>query len=225
MSTDLQEPKRTIAVFLHHPTCSTDSVNGVIRSLSSNYVIKVWTKYKVAEDFFDSVDLVVFPGGDGDASAFKQVMKLNLEDIKKFMSRGGKFLGICMGAYWADRYYFDFLKGTRVVQYIKRNRADVRSSYGTTVPVVWRGQQKRMYFYDGPTFVGGEFEVVASYANGDPMAIVQGSIGLIGCHLESEFNWYTKKYMKPHWHGGEHHDLLNAFIADFLINERQLSLF
>jgi hypothetical protein len=217
--------KQTVALFLHHPTCSTDSVNGIIRSLSNHYLIKIWTKYKVSEGFFDSVDLVIFPGGDGDAGVFKQIMKLNLEDIKKFISRGGKFLGICMGAYWADAYYFNLLKGTRVVQYIKRPRADIKSSYGTTALVTWRGQPKRMYFYDGPTFVGGPFEVIATYANGDPMAIVQGSIGLIGCHLESESNWYTRKYMKPFWHNGEHHTLLNYFVSELLIGDRQLSLF
>ena len=225
MHSVLPVTKKTIAIFLHHPTCSIDSVNGVIKALSTDYHIKIWTKYKVPEDYFESVDLVVFPGGDGDASVFKKIMKLNSDDFKKFMGRGGKFLGICMGAYWADPYYFDLLKGTRVVQYIKRPRADVKSSYGTTVPINWRGQQKRMYFYDGPTFVGGDFEVVASYANGDPMAIIQGPLGLIGCHLESEANWYTRKYMQPHWHAGEHHALLNTFITDFLFKERQLSLF
>lgn len=218
-------PQKTVAIFLHHPTCSIDSVNGIIKSLSPSYSIKIWTKAKVAEDFFHGVDLVIFPGGDGDASLFKQAMKLNLDDIKRFMIRGGKFLGICMGAYWADPYYFDLLKTTRVVQYIKRPRADVKSSYGTTIPIIWRGQSHRMYFYDGPTFIGGDFEVIATYANGDPMAIVQGAVGLIGCHLESESNWYSKKYMKPYWHGNKHHQLLSAFVADFLLETRQLSLF
>lgn len=217
--------KQTIAIFLHHPTCSIDSVNGIIRALSSTYLIKIWTHNKVSENFFDDVELIVFPGGVGDASLFKRVMKQNLENVKKYMSKGGKFLGICMGAYWADRFYFDLLKGTRVVQYIKRPKADVRSSYGTTVPVSWLGQSKRMYFYDGPTYIGGDFEVVARYANGDPMAIVQGTLGLIGCHLESDFNWYTKINMRPHWHNREHHVLLSAFVDDFLLGVRQLSLF
>ena len=30
------------------------------------------------------------------------------------------------------------------------------------------------------------------YANGDPMAIVQNNLGLVGCHLESQAHWYTK---------------------------------
>ena len=73
--------------------------------------------------------------------------------------------------------------------------------------------------------LGGDFEKVATYANGDPMAIVQGSVGLIGCHLESEQSWYLKKYMQPHWHDGEHHMMLLQYVADFLLEDTQLALF
>lgn len=217
--------KKKIALFLHHPTCSTDSVNGVIAALSQLADIKLFTRHKVSESFFDDVDLVVFPGGDGDATTFRGILKPNLPDVRAFMQRGGKYLGICMGAYWADAYYFNLLKNTRCKQYIKQPGADIRSSYGTTAVVGWRGQQHRMYFYDGPTFIGGNFDTVATYANGDPMAIVQGSVGLVGCHLESQINWYAKKYMQPHWHENRHHVLLAQFVADYLLHSRQMPLF
>lgn len=217
--------KPTIAVFLHHPICSADSVNGVIAAMSSLAHIKIFTKHKVADGFFNDVDLVVFPGGDGEATAFRSALKDNLNDVRGFMQRGGKYLGICMGAYWADAYYFNLLQGTRCVQYIKRPRADIRSSYGTVAAVNWQGQDKRMYFYDGPTYVGGAFHTLASYANGDPMAIVQGSVGLIGCHLESQQHWYTKKVMQPHWHENTHHPLLWQFVANHLLQTQQMQLF
>ena len=217
--------KKTVALFLHHPTCSADSVNGVIAALSPMARIKLFTKHAVPEGFFDDVDLVVFPGGDGEATAFRSVLKPNLAQVRAFMQRGGKYLGICMGAYWADAYYFNLLKTTRCVQYIKRPKADIRSSYGTTAPVNWRGQSQRMYFYDGPTFIGGSFDTVASYANGDPMAVVQGSVGLVGCHLESQSHWYSKKYMQAHWHHNSHHPMLLQFVADYLFQSRQMRLF
>lgn len=215
----------TVAVFVHHPMCSVDSVNGVMQALAPHYPIKVFTKHRVREGFFDDVALVVFPGGDGEATAFSYLLKANAGEIQKFLNRGGKYLGICMGAYWADAHYFDILKQTRVVQYIKRPRADIKSSYGTTAPVVWLGKPERMYFYDGPTFLGGNFDTLATYANGDPMAIVQGPIGLIGCHLESQAHWYTRKFMQPHWHHNTHHGLLVRFVADFLLERRQMVLF
>jgi len=217
--------KKTIALFIHHPTCSTDSVNGVIAALSPLARIKLFTRHKVQQGFFDDVDLLVFPGGDGEATVFRNLLKLNMPDVRAYMQRGGRYLGICMGAYWADAYYFNLLKSTRCVQYIKRPRADIRSSYGTTTPVQWRGQSHRMYFYDGPTFLNGQFETLATYANGDPMAIVQGTVGLVGCHLESQAHWYTKKYMQPLWHANEHHVLLAQFVADYLLQSRQIPLF
>ena len=217
--------KPTIAVFLHHPICSADSVNGVIAAMSSLARIKIFTKHKVADGFFNDVDLVVFPGGDGEATAFRSALKDNLNDVRGFMQRGGKYLGICMGAYWADAYYFNLLQGTRCVQYIKRPRADIRSSYGTVAAVNWQGQDKRMYFYDGPTYVGGAFHTLASYANGDPMAVVQGSVGLIGCHLESQQHWYSKKVLQPHWHQNTHHRLLWQFVANHLLQNQQMQLF
>ena len=94
MHSVLPVTKKTIAIFLHHPTCSIDSVNGIIKALSTDYHIKIWTKYKVPEDYFESVDLVVFPGGDGDASVFKKIMQLNSDDFKKFMGRGGIVSGM-----------------------------------------------------------------------------------------------------------------------------------
>jgi glutamine amidotransferase-like uncharacterized protein len=217
--------KKTIAIFLQHPTCSIDSVNGVIAAFAGLARIKMFTKHKVAAGFFDDVDLVVFPGGDGEATAFRSVLKPNLAEVREFMQRGGKYLGICMGAYWADAYYFNLLQKTRCVQYIKRPRADIRSSYGTVAPVNWWGRDEFMYFYDGPTFTGGSFQTVATYANGDPMAIVQGNVGLIGCHLESQQHWYTKKYMQPHWHQNQHHPVLWQFVANHLLNSSQLQLF
>lgn len=217
--------KPTIAVFLHHPICSADSVNGVIAAMSNLARIKIFTKHKVTDGFFNDVDLVVFPGGDGEATAFRSALKDNLNDVRGFMQRGGKYLGICMGAYWADAYYFNLLQGTRCVQYIKRPRADIRSSYGTVAAVNWQGQDKRMYFYDGPTYVGGAFHTLASYANGDPMAVVQGSVGLIGCHLESQQHWYSKKVLQPHWHQNTHHRLLWQFVANHLLQNQQMQLF
>jgi glutamine amidotransferase-like uncharacterized protein len=217
--------KKNIAIFLHHPICSIESVNGIIQALSPVYNLRVFTRHSVQEGFFDDVELVVFPGGYGDASTFSGLMKSNLREVRKFLRRGGKYLGICMGAYWADAYYFDILADTRVKQYIKRRNAEIKSSYGTTAQVSWMGEAERMYFYDGPTFIGGEYEEVATYANGDPMAIVQGQIGLIGCHPESEQSWYWKKYMQPQWHNGTHHQLLLRFVAEHLLEESQLPLF
>ena len=132
------------------------------------------------------------------------------------MQNGGKYLGVCMGAYWASKHYFNLLNGVDVKQYITRPKAEVRRSYQTTLKVTWNRKETEMYFFDGCAFVGDGFKTVARYSNGDPMAIIQKNVGLIGCHPESRETWYKKKYMRNRWHGGEHHKLLQEFVDALL---------
>jgi glutamine amidotransferase-like uncharacterized protein len=132
--------------------------------------------------------------------------------------RGGKYLGICMGAYWAAKDYFNILDSIDAVQYITRPNTDTRRPHAKALPVTWQGQQEKMYFYDGCALVGDttKFKTIATYANGDAMAIIQNNIGLIGCHPESQPSWYAEyhSWMRPHYHGGRHHELLLDFVND-----------
>ena len=157
--------------------------------------------------------MLAFPGGMGDADKYYEFfLRKTAGRIANFVESGGKYLGICMGAYWAGKHYFDILNGTDAVQYIKRPTADIRRSYGTVAPITWEETGYNMYFYDGCTFTGNDFDTVARYANGDPMAIIKGKIGLIGCHPESLSYWYNYPYLKEHWHQQQHHQLLLDFV-------------
>jgi glutamine amidotransferase-like uncharacterized protein len=203
---------KTIALFLHQPICAVDSANGIIKALSSHYRFKLFSRDEVEPSFFDDVDCVCFPGGYGDCDRYDTLMTWNCDAVRNFVNRGGKFLGICMGAYWADRDYLDILDGVRVVQYIKQPNTDTRRPHPKAMSVNWMGNNQRMYFYDGCAFVGDNMDVVATYPNGDAMAIIQGQVGVIGCHLESEQWWYDKQYLKPHWHENKQHQLLLNFV-------------
>jgi hypothetical protein len=210
------QPK--VALFIHQPKCSIQSGNGIVKSLSPHFTFKIFTRQAVEESFFGDVDMIAVPGGIGDADSFSYLMRENLAQIKQFMNRGGRYLGICMGAYWAGSHYFNMLHGVDAVQYIKRPETDIRRSYSTTAQIDWRGQPERMFFYDGCALVGDHrrFETVAAYANGDSMAIYQDRIGLIGCHPESDHYWYDRKYLEPHWHQGRHHSILLDFALELM---------
>lgn len=201
---------KRIALFLHQPKCSVQSGNGIIKALSSNYTFKIFTRQELEADFFDDVDAVCFPGGIGDSDSFDYLFRDNGDRIKSFVKGGGKYLGICMGAYWADANYFDILKDIRAEQYITRPGADTRRPHAKYMPVTWRGQPDNMYWYDGCALVGDrtKFETVSTYVNGDAMAIIQNRIGLIGCHPEAQKFWYDDySWMRQHWTGGHHRRL------------------
>lgn len=207
--------KGRIALFLHQPKCSVQSGNGIMRALSPSYSFKIFTRHALEADFFDDVDIVCIPGGIGDASSFDYLLSENGDRIKQFVQRGGKYLGICMGAYWAGRHYLDMLDGVDAEQYITRPNTDTRRPHAKNLNIIWNGQHEQMFFYDGCALVGDEskFQTVARYANGDPMAIIQDRIGLIGCHPESELHWYESySWMKGKYHNGKHYPLLLDFV-------------
>lgn len=204
---------KTIAIFAHHPLCSVQSVNGIIESLTPHYKFKIFTRHEIEDDFLDDVDCVCFPGGVGDSDRYDNLLVKHRSSIRKFVSSGGHYLGICLGAYWAGHHYFDILDpGTQVMQYIKRPNACTKRPHAKGMQINWRGTEQRMYFYDGCAIVGDNMDVVATYSNNDPMAIIQGKVGLIGCHPESQKNWYSyHSWMPKHWHHNAHHKLLLDF--------------
>jgi len=205
-----------IALFQNHPECSIQCCDGIVRALSSKYQIEIFTVKDNIKEVLNKVDAVCFPGGIGDADSHHDFFtRRNGNAIADFLSSGGRYIGICMGAYWAGSRYFDLLDNLDAVQYIKRPTAEIRRSYGTIADIEWLGEKEKMFFYDGCTFTGnGYYDTIAKYANDEPMAIIQGNIGLIGCHPESEEFWYEEpyKYLSGYYHDGKHHNLLLEFV-------------
>ena len=211
--------KPTIALFLYDPKCSIQSGNGIIRALQNNYNFKIFGINELEDDFFDGVDIIAVPGGIGDASSFNRAFKYSGERVKKFIANGGAYLGICMGAYWAGKNYFDILDSVDAVQYITQPNTDTRRPHAKAIDVIWNQHPERMFFYDGCALVGDttKFNTIATYANGDAMAITQERIGLIGCHPESEHHWYKSySWMGKHWHNDAHHKLLLKFVDNLV---------
>jgi glutamine amidotransferase-like uncharacterized protein len=210
--------KPTIALFIADPKCSVQSGNGIIKALGQHYCFKIFSKNPLEYNFFDDVALIAVPGGLGDADSFEQLFKHNGARVKEFVQKGGKYLGICMGAYWAGQHYFNMLQDVDAVQYITRPKTDTRRPHAKNVKINWNGADTAMFFYDGCALVGsGQYDTIATYANGDPMAILQGNLGLIGCHPESEQFWYDSySYLKGQYHNGQHHTLLLDFVNDLI---------
>jgi glutamine amidotransferase-like uncharacterized protein len=180
----------------------------MIAALSTRYQVDIMSVQDLRDQRFRSYDCVAFPGGMGDYTCYDRFFRRRTESaIADYVARGGRYLGICMGAYWAGSNWFDILEDVDTEQYIARPNADIRRPYGTVAPVTWNGHKENMFFYDGCAFVGDEtkFKTIARYANMDPMAIIQGRVGAIGCHPESNKSWYDLyPYIQKHWHEGRH---------------------
>jgi hypothetical protein len=125
-----------------------------------------------------------------------------------------------MGAYWAEHHYLDLLKDIRAEQYITRPGADTRRPHAKNQRVLWKGQEESMFFYDGCALVGAGIDTAkiwSLYPNGDPMAVIQGNVGIMGCHPESEPHWYESySWMNGCYHNGNHHKLLLDFVDELV---------
>ena len=211
--------KKTIALFTYDPKCSIQSCNGIMQALGTKYNFKLFSKNELEYSFFDNVDIVCVPGGIGDADSFDNLFKNNSGRVKQFIKNGGRYLGICMGAYWAGRHYLNLLDNLHAVQYMNRPGSNTHRPHAKNMPITWQGESETMFWYDGCTFVGhGNYKTIATYANGDPMAIIQGNLGLIGCHPESEAFWYDSySWMRGRYHNGLHHQLLVDFIDQLVL--------
>ena len=200
---------KKIALFVAHPYCSVQGYNGIIQSLESKYKFKLFTKHKVEDNFFDDVDAVMFGGGLGDSDSFKHLLKENKRDVKNFVRSGGKYIGICMGGYWAGSEYFNLLQDCDSVQYIKQPNTDTRRPHAKNLDVMWEGRKEKMFFYDGFAVTDGDYEIVAKYMNGDAMAVIQNNIGIIGCHPEATNHWYDSYSWMKGKYESKHHLLLD----------------
>ena len=205
--------KPTIAWFIHVPKCSVQSGNGIIKALNSKYEFKIFSKNELEDNFFDDVQLIAVPGGFGDSDSYDKLLSHNSKRVVDFVKNGGHYLGICMGAYWASKHYFNILGDVKVEQYIKRPNTDTKRPHAKNMPIIWNGVDDNMFFYDGCAFGPGQYDIVAKYMNDDPMAIIKGRIGVIGCHPESQLHWYESySWMKGKYHNGRHHTQLLEFV-------------
>ena len=213
--------KPTIAVFIHDPQCETECALGMIDGLVRDFNIRTFGIDELNIEFLRTVDAVAFPGGMGDADDFYDIFtEDHIDAIHTFIGvYNGKYLGICMGAYWASQHYFDVCPNLEIAQYIEQPGADIGLEGPTVADVVWNGSPETMYFYDGCSIVGDHMDVVATYANGNAMAVIQGNIGLIGCHPEAQDWWYALDGMSKSYYNVKHKKLMAEFVKDLVENE------
>jgi len=201
--------KPKMALFLNHPECSAQCAVGMHEALYTNFNIEFFNNTEFNSKTFKNADIIAMPGGIGDSETFHTYIGDNKYYVQEAIANGKRYLGICMGAYWADTDYFGILNDVRVTQYIKSPNTCTRRPHAKHMPITWDNHQTNMYFYDGCTYSGSNFTTVARYSNNWPMAIMQDRIGLIGCHPEADRHWYEDySWMSKCWDGGKHRYLL-----------------
>jgi glutamine amidotransferase-like uncharacterized protein len=211
--------KPTMAIFIHDPQCETECALGMIDGFIRDFDVRTFGLNDLTLTFLNQFDVVAFPGGMGDSDDFDEIFdEMHMWAVQEYLKDGGKYFGICMGAYWAGERYFNITPNLTIDQYIERPTSDITTDGPTVADVTWLGQEQTMYFYDGCAILGDTYnlDVHARYANGDPMAVIQGNVGVIGCHPEALAWWYLESGMDADWYTKEHARLMCNFVKDLV---------
>ena len=138
------------------------------------------------------------PGGGTLGRAYRR-LKGDAPAIREFVGAGGRYLGFCLGGYLAgETPGFGLLPGD-ADRFISSPGARPDHDGDDVVTVTWAGRRRSVFFQDGAWFdldaARGPAEVVATYGNGLPAAVVapfgRGVVGVVGPHPEASADWYA----------------------------------
>ncbi len=213
---------KTIAIYKQHPIAERECVDALHEIFHNKYKVNIVTHDVLTKDYLKNIDCIIFPGGVGDADNFDNLLADKKNVIRNYVSDGGKYIGICMGSYFAGKNYFDLLGDVDAVQYIKRPNSEVKHERPTVINCYWLGSPYSMYFYDGAAFVGSirKNQAFLKYQNGDVGGLCKkfnkGRVVVIGPHPEALKSWYTELRKGKLWNEGEIHKLLLNLVNDVL---------
>ncbi|ALX15591.1 biotin--protein ligase [Burkholderia cepacia JBK9] len=148
--------------------------------------------------------LYVQPGGGQDIpGAAASIGRNSIKAVRQYVANGGRYLGLCMGAYLAGEQGFRLVAGD-IDSEVDRPGSTLHGIADTVTPVVWRGKKRWIYYQDGamlPAVPAGSGGVVlATYPNNDIAAATyrygKGRVGLAGPHPEADESWYRQNRLK-----------------------------
>lgn len=180
-------------------------------------------KEKVTAKTLGKVTLYVQPGGDTSVEQADKLLGTPAKtSIVNYVKAGGKYLGICQGAYLAGKNPgMGLLSPADTGQYIASKGATTKSEADTLVPLLWNGRKISSYFQDGPYINGNtkNITIMARYSNGLNAAGVKsfglGKVAVIGTHPEAPVSWYREAGL-PIAGRSDNQALGNALLAKVL---------
>ena len=143
-------------------------------------------------------DLYVQPGGGQDIpGALDSLGDERAEAIRDYVAKGGRYLGLCMGAYLADDNNLGLIPQALDTE-AGRPGFEVTGIDDAAVRVTWDGQADHVFYQDGPYFpkasAAAPYRTLATYRNGDVAAAryayQKGVVVLSGPHPEAGQEWF-----------------------------------
>lgn len=153
----------------------------------------------ITENTLSHYDIYVQPGGGQNiGGAFRSLGSKRVKAIQNYVSQqGGRYLGLCMGAYLAGASYIGLIDDDLDGE-VKRPGFPVKTIEDAAVVVSWLGRKQYIFFQDGPYLLPApgdkKFLNIATYQNGDLAAarysFGKGLVILTGPHPEANKLWF-----------------------------------
>lgn len=145
-------------------------------------------------------DLYVQPGGGQDIpAALDSLGEARAQAIRDYVAGGGRYLGLCMGAYLADASNLGLIPQDLDTE-AGRPGFEVPGIADAAVRVTWAGKADSVFYQDGPYFPAATpatpYTTLATYQNGDVAAArytyEKGVVVLSGPHPEAGQAWFEQ---------------------------------
>lgn len=176
----------------------------------------------VTSDGLRDVDLYVQPGGFDDvARAMADLGDDATTSIPAWVEQGGRYLGLCMGAYLAGSDPgLGLLAPGDTAGYAESEGALVDGDEEAVVPVDWGGERRLQYAQEPAVIiesgVAGE-RVLSRFTNGEVNALVmprgEGAVAVVGTHPEATDDWFSPALARADVDGPDHEQALELVAA------------
>ena len=183
------------------------SVNGIKKcfeisnkkNLASNVYFNYSTTKKINSKTLSGYNVLIIPGGI--AETYLQNPEINVKDLKRFVSKGNGYVGICAGSYVASSHVDGYYDGWGIAPHVHAKSADYVGPLFVSITANGRNilnssNKEIMYHWNGPAMyeTGSVNNSLALYANNETgyqgyVAITNDTYGsgrviLFGSHPE-----------------------------------------
>jgi hypothetical protein len=142
-----------------------------------------------------NVSLIAFPGGNlSEKKLFKKLSLNDKSNIINYVKNGGRYIGICLGAFIAGKNMFGFSQN----DFQQKNNMDTAQ----LTTVTFLGKYRKVYVEEPPEF-GKDTKnktVLSYFLDGTVNIFIQdyykGKVALIASHPEADETW-SDEFLVP----------------------------
>ncbi|KAJ3217882.1 hypothetical protein HK099_005308 [Clydaea vesicula] len=187
---------RTALIFLDKFPSPDDAIleqSTVAMFKENNWTTFTTTNERVSADLTGKIDLYVQPGGNKDVSImFNGFSSDDVKAIQNFVNNGGKYYGICLGAFLAGPDFFNIIPWGSAIQ----NKVGFLKPALTKFTI--NGTTNVIYTQEPPELGKHQengIDAIGNFPDGSSLFLVKGygkgKVGLMAAHPEAQSSWST----------------------------------